>query len=108
MTVMETMLLCSSIDLYEMNLLRLVEQRVQQRRDVLVKLYSPQLSDLVLSMLTIDDQKRPGFTEVLNNPVLRSYSSKISLSSSNGMAARASRAFSFAQEPESTRKSLRS
>lgn len=32
MTVMEAMLICSSIDLYEMNLLRLVEQKVQQRR----------------------------------------------------------------------------
>ncbi|CAM6000963.1 unnamed protein product [Sphagnum balticum] len=83
MTVMEAMLLCSSIDLYEMNLLRLVEQKVQQRRDIMVKLYSAQLSDLVLSMLAIDQHKRPSFTEVLNHPLLRSYNSKISLSHNN-------------------------
>jgi len=94
MTVMEAMLLCSSIDLYEMNLLRLVEQKVQQRREIMVTLYSAQLSDLVLSMLAIDEHKRPSFNEVLNHPLMRPYSNKISLSNSNGT--KGSRAYPIA------------
>jgi hypothetical protein len=62
MTIVEAMLLSSSIDLYELNLLRVIEQKIQQRRELLIKLYSPQLCDLVLSMLAIEEKKRPNFT----------------------------------------------
>jgi hypothetical protein len=62
MNIVEAMLLSSSIDLYELNLLRVIEQKIQQRRELLIKLYSPQLCDLVLSMLAIEEKKRPNFT----------------------------------------------
>lgn len=46
----------------------------------MLKRYSQPLVDLVISMLQSDENKRPSFTDIINSPVLRQYSSKISLS----------------------------
>jgi|JI6StandDraft_1071083.scaffolds.fasta_scaffold03755_14 hypothetical protein len=44
--------------------------------------YNERLSDLVVSMLNLDETKRPSFIEIINSPALRPYSGKISLSNS--------------------------
>lgn len=80
MTIMEAMLLQNSFDCYEMNLLRVVDLKIQQKRAIMLKRYSQPLVDLVVSMLQNDENRRPSFTEIINSPVLKPYSSKISLS----------------------------
>jgi hypothetical protein len=79
---MEAMVLENSFDCYEMNLLRLLENKVQERRKLMLKHYSEPLTDLVISLLNLDENKRPSFTEILNIPIMKQYSNKISLSNS--------------------------
>ena len=61
MTIMEAMLLDNSFECYEMNLLKLLEQKIQERRQLILKHYSEPLTDLVVSMLNFNEHKRSSF-----------------------------------------------
>jgi len=69
----------------------------------MVKFYNPQLCDLVLSMVAIDEQKRPNFSEMLSHPLLRQHSNKISLSNMAGSHVKSSRA-SYNNDMDSNRR----
>lgn len=80
MTLMEAMLLESSYECYEMNLFRLLEHKIRQKREQMLRNYSQPLVDLVLGLLELSEKKRPTLGQILNHPALRAYSPKISLS----------------------------
>ncbi len=61
MTVMEAMLLGSSMDLYHASQYRLSTDRVRDRKENLRQFYSIQLTDLILSMVEEDKSRRPTF-----------------------------------------------
>lgn len=78
-----------------MNLYRLLEHKIRQRRDLMMKHYSQPLVDLVLSLLDIDEKRRPSFSQILSNPMMRAYCPKISLSNGHEQRLDTSRASNF-------------
>lgn len=63
-----------------MNLFRLLEHKIRQRREKMLRHYSQPLVDVVLSLLELNEYKRPTLTQILSNPAIRTYCPKISLS----------------------------
>lgn len=61
----------------------------------MLQYYSQPLVDLVLSLLEFDEKRRPSFYQALNNPAIKMYCPKISLSKEHDQKLDSSRATTF-------------